>query len=189
MKKLLTIFILCLIVGCNSDLRPKPKALLRLDYQRAEYDTLKQGCGYVFLKNKASRVIDKKGDCNLDLRYDKMKATIYITYKKVDGNLKNLLKDAQKLTYEHTIKASNIVEQPYQDNLNKVYGMFYQVDGNAASQSQFYVTDSVSNFVTGSIYFNVRPNYDSIQPAATYLREDIRVIMESIRWVKKGDKK
>jgi gliding motility-associated lipoprotein GldD len=62
--------------------------------------------------------------------------------------------------------------------------MFYEVRGNAASQAQFYVTDSTSHFVTGSLYFYARPNYDSIYPAAVYLQKDIRSIMESLRWKK-----
>jgi gliding motility-associated lipoprotein GldD len=56
-----------------------------------------------------------------------MKATIYLTYKPVN-NINVLLRDAQKLTYEHVIKADDILEQPYL-NPPKVYGMFYQVDG------------------------------------------------------------
>jgi gliding motility-associated lipoprotein GldD len=62
--------------------------------------------------------------------------------------------------------------------------MFYEVQGNAASQAQFYVTDSTDHFVTGSLYFLARPNYDSIYPAAIYLQQDIRKIMESLKWVK-----
>jgi gliding motility-associated lipoprotein GldD len=49
----------------------------------------------------------------------------------------------------------------------KVYGMFYQVDGNAATNSQFYATDSTKHFVTGSVYF-MQP--DSIMPAASYIK-------------------
>jgi len=60
--------------------------------------------------------------------------------------------------------------------------MFYEITGNAASQSQFYATDSTKNFVTGSLYFYAKPNYDSIFPAAFYLQNDIRKIMESIEW-------
>ena len=51
-----------------------------------------------------------------------------------------------------------------------------------ASQTQFFVTDSLHHFVTGSAYFKVKPNYDSILPAADYLQKDIRHIMESLRW-------
>ena len=60
--------------------------------------------------------------------------------------------------------------------------MFYMINGNAATQSQFYVTDSVNHFVTGALYFDVKPNFDSLYPAIIYLRNDIRKIMETIKW-------
>ncbi len=118
----------------------------------------------------------------MNLDYSQMNARIFITYKPINNNLDKLLRDAQKLTYEHVAKADNIQEQPFVNTDNKVYGMFYLVAGNAASASQFYVTDSTSHFLTGSLYFNVKPNYDSVLPAAKYLEEDIRKIMETIRW-------
>jgi hypothetical protein len=42
-----------------------------------------------------------------------MKATIYLTYKPVTKNINELLRDAQKLTYEHVIKADDILSKPY----------------------------------------------------------------------------
>jgi len=96
--------------------------------------------------------------------------------------LEELLADAQKLSYEHVVKADNITEQPFVNEKDGVYGMFYEVLGDAASQAQFYVTDSTQHFVTGSLYFRAKPNYDSIYPAAIYLQKDIRKIMESLRW-------
>jgi len=65
-----------------------------------------------------------------------------------------------------------------------VYGMFSQVGGDAATNAQFYVTDSVNHFVTGSMYFYAKPNFDSIMPAASYLKDDMRNIMETLKWRK-----
>ena len=119
----------------------------------------------------------------MNLDYPNMNATIYLTYQQVKGNnLDSLLYDAQKLTYDHTVKAETILEQPRVDSVSKVYGMFYMINGNAATQSQFYVTDSLNHFVTGSLYFESKPKFDSLYPAVMYLREDIRRIMESIYW-------
>ncbi len=170
-----------LLFGCQTETLPKPKAMLRLDYGLPEYDTLLVNCPFSFEKNTKSFLKHEK-NCNLDIEYPEMKATVYITYRPVKNNIEALLRDAQKLTYEHVIKASNIIEQPYLNEKQRVFGMFYEVDGNAASQSQFYVTDSVNHFLTGSIYFKVKPNFDSIQPAAAYLKNDIRKIMETIHW-------
>jgi gliding motility-associated lipoprotein GldD len=47
---------------------------------------------------------------------------------------------------------------------------FIKLDGNAATNSQFYVTDSTRHFVTGSVYFTCKPNFDSIMPAASYIK-------------------
>lgn len=175
------LFIVCCFTACNDTL-PKPKAMLRLEYEEPYYEPFELvDCPYVFDKNYVA-IPEKVSNCGVDLAYPRMKGAIYISYRNVNGDVDKLLADVQKLTYKHVVKADNIVEQPYVNPEKKKYGMFYEVSGNAASQSQFYITDSVSHFITGSIYFNSRPNYDSILPAAVYLREDVRRIMESLEW-------
>ena len=171
------------LVSCKDEVLPKPKAMLRLDYPTAEYTQTVSDCVYTFDQNTLSN-IKANEDCSLVLDYPMMNGSIYLTYKPVKNNLDTLLVDAQKLSYEHVVKADNIVEQPFINQEDGVYGMFYEVSGNAASQSQFYVTDSINHFVTGSLYFYAKPNYDSILPAAMYLQNDIRRIMESLRWKK-----
>ncbi|TAI47876.1 gliding motility lipoprotein GldD [Flagellimonas allohymeniacidonis] len=177
------LLLLFVISGCKDEVMPKPKAMLSLEYPDAKYQELDSDCTFVFDLNRASNLKENE-DCSLVLDYPNMKGSIYITYKPVNQNLDTLLIDAQKLSYEHVVKADNILEQPFVNPEDKVYGMFYEVSGNAASQSQFYVTDSTSHFVTGSLYFYAKPNYDSILPAAIYLQKDIRRIMESLRWKK-----
>ena len=111
-----------------------------------------------------------------------MKATIYLTYKPVNNDITKLLRDAQKLTFEHVVKADDITELPFLNRDKKVFGMFYQVNGNAATNSQFYVTDSTKHFVTGSVYFYAKPNFDSIMPAASYIKNDMQRLMETLKW-------
>jgi gliding motility-associated lipoprotein GldD len=111
-----------------------------------------------------------------------MKGKIFINHKKVDGNLKNLIADAIKLSYEHATKADGIRPRVFENREHRVFGAFYEVRGDAASQAQFFVTDSVDHFVTASLYFEAKPNYDSIFPAASYLQNDMGRIMESLRW-------
>jgi len=167
--------------GCKEDPIPKPRAMLRLEYPAQAYKMMESDCPYTFDYNQAAEV-EFQGTCNLVLDYKRMKGSIFITYKRVDGNIRELLSDAQKLSYEHVVKADNILEQPYVNADDRIYGMFYEVKGNAASQSQFYLTDSMNHFVTGSLYFYAKPNYDSILPAAIFMQRDIRRIMESLRW-------
>jgi len=184
-KKHLTIFallaVLFCVLSCKDEVLPKPAGYLRLDYPEAKYVDFENQCPFSFEINSEA-VMKGEKECGFTILYPKMKATIYLTYKPVNKNIGSLLRDAQKLTYEHVIKADNILEQPYLNPSKKVYGMFYQVDGNAATNSQFYVTDSIKHFVTGSVYFYAKPNYDSIMPAASYLRNDMQRLMETLKW-------
>lgn len=172
---------LCILfVGCKEDVLPKPKAQLRLEYSKPAMGQL-QTDNFFFEYNDKAR-LKKKNSVSLTLQYPEMKGAIFINYKEVKGDIEKLLSDAQKFSYEHAVKADGILEQPFINEENKVYGMFYEVTGNAASQAQFYVTDSTQHFVTGSLYFFIKPNYDSIYPAAAYLRNDMRGIMETLKW-------
>ncbi|WP_297791622.1 gliding motility lipoprotein GldD [uncultured Eudoraea sp.] len=181
-RKLYLLFLVFAVitVSCKEDYIPKPKAMLRLEYPSSQADTLVTE-KFQFEYNKMAK-ITKNRNFAVTLDYPVMKGSIFLTYKKVDNNLEELLTDAQKLSYEHVVKADNIMEQPFINEKDLVYGMFYEVLGNAASQAQFYVTDSTNHFVTGSLYFRAKPNYDSIYPAAVYLQKDIRRIMETLRW-------
>ncbi len=175
-------FLAFLSISCKENQLPKPSGMLALNYPVAEYAPFEpENCPYSFEINEEGKV-QFEDDCSMIINYPKLNGALYLTYRPVENNIKQLLSDAQKLTYEHVIKADNIIEEKYVNDGKHVYGMFYDVSGNAASQSQFYVTDSTAHFLTGSIYFNARPNYDSIYPAADYLRKDIRRLMESLRW-------
>lgn len=168
-------------ISCKEDVLPKPTANLRLEYPKQEYSLYDKGCAYNFMVNKNAKIeIDK--NCSYKIEYKKMKATVYLTYIPVNGNIEATLRDAQKLTYKHVIKAEEILEQPFLNPSKKAYGMFYQVGGNAATNAQFYVTDSIKHFVAGSMYFYAKPNYDSLLPAAEYVKKDIKKLMESIEW-------
>lgn len=182
MKKNLFFTLLSIaLLSCGDEKMPKPKGQLSLEYPPAKYQKFSNSCGFEFEKNELTTV-KATSNCGLEIHYPKMKATVYLTYKPVQNNLEKLLVDAQKLTYEHVIKANDIAEQPYINANDKVYGMFYQVGGNAATNAQFYVTDSTRNFVTASMYFYSKPNFDSILPAADYIKNDMKKMIETIRW-------
>jgi gliding motility-associated lipoprotein GldD len=173
-------FSCAVLVSCQDEALPKPKAQLRLEYPKGNVDVLETP-DYSFEYNSMARI--KNGNkSSLIVEYPSLNGAIFITHKPVEQNLNILLSDAQKLSYEHVGKADNILEQRFVNEEAGVYGMFYEVKGNAASQAQFYVTDSTRHFVTGALYFYAKPNYDSIYPAAMYLQNDIRRIMESLTW-------
>jgi len=184
-KKSITItlafFLFLSVFSCKDETLPKPNAQLRLDYPLADYKHFENECPFTFDINSEA-IIKEKSACNFTIEYPKMKATIYISYKPVQKNINSLLRDAQKLTYEHVIKADDILEQPFVNPKHKVYGMFYNVNGNAATNGQFYVTDSIRHFIDCSVYFYAKPNFDSVMPAASYVKNDMQRIMETLKW-------
>lgn len=189
MRIIISFLIIIFFVSCGKDPVPKPKAFLRLEYPKAEYKEVNLQLPFSFEKNNLANDIDTikisrdKKTLGIDITYPYLKGTIFITYKKIENSdVSPYLLDAQNITQKHAQKADEIIEQPYINLKNRVFGMLYEVGGNAASQSQFYVTDSLNHFVTGSLYFYAKPNYDSILPAANYLKKDIQHIMETIKW-------
>jgi gliding motility-associated lipoprotein GldD len=180
--KLVFVFvILTTVCSCKNDVLPKPSSHLRLDYPVATYATFENSCPFTFSMNDDA-IIKGEKECGFTISYPKMKATVFLTYKTVNGDIDKLLRDAQRLTYEHVIKADDITEQPYINKEKKVYGMFYNVSGNAATNAQFYATDSIKHFVTGSVYFYAKPNFDSIMPASDYIKNDMQTLLESLKW-------
>jgi len=191
MKKIIIPLLAIVLICCGDDPLPKPSAFLRLDYPKPNYKRTDISVPFFFDKNQSAKPISEikttedGNSISVNIEYPKLKGTIYLTYKKIlKENLKDLLRDAQNLTQKHTQKADEIVSNEFINEEKNIFGMFYEVAGNAASQSQFYATDSINHFLSGSLYFYAKPNYDSIYPAAIYLRNDIKRVMESLEWKK-----
>ncbi|MBW1295242.1 gliding motility lipoprotein GldD [Aquimarina litoralis] len=180
----LTAITFSVLYSCGGDTLPKPKAMLRLSYPSPKYEQASLDCSYSFEKNSIASFQKARNqkECWYNIEYPQLKATIYLSYYNIDKNLDSLLRDAQNLTQEHFIKADAIQPKDFVYPEKKVYGRIYEVTGNAASSCQFYLTDSVRNFVSGSVYFKVKPNYDSILPAVKYLRNDVIHFMETVQW-------
>lgn len=183
-QSILGILIIVSAFACNEESSlPKPKAFLALEYPKAMYFETELNCPFSFNYNSEANIERKKNNaCWVDINYPKLKGSIYLSYYPVEDNLRALIVDAQKLPLSHEVKADAIASQKFVNSEHKTYGLFYEIEGNAASQAQFYLTDSLNHFITASIYFKTKPNYDSILPAAAYLKADMREIMESMQW-------
>lgn len=170
--------------SCGDADVPRPTSQLRLEYPTPVYNSKESNYPFSLDVNEFSTLVSKENGA-VEVHYPKMKATVYLSYKPVNNDLEQLLTDAQKLTYKlHVMKADEIIEQPYINPDKKVYGMFYTVGGDAASNALFYATDSTKNFVTASVYFYAKPNFDSILPASNYITKDMKTMLESIKWEK-----
>ncbi|MGZ4035203.1 MAG: gliding motility lipoprotein GldD, partial [Bacteroidia bacterium] len=118
----------------------------------------------------------------LNLNFPSLNGAINFTYKSVDGDLEANLKETYDYVNKHQIKASGIQEKLVSNDSGKVYGLIYEIGGNAASSIQFFLTDSTKNFIRGALYFNAVPNTDSISPVVDYVRKDIYHLIETFKW-------
>lgn len=172
----------CFFMACDhSPLLPKPKAALSLRYASPKYNEVRSDCPYQFEIN-ADASFNPLAACESKIVYPKMKATIYLSYRSVKDNLDSLLSDAYQMPSKHIIKATEIPEKLFINPENKTYGTLFRIVGEAASQVQFFLTDSTKHFLVGSLYFYTRPNYDSILPAARYIEQDMIKMMETMEW-------
>ncbi len=171
-----------IIISCTAGpMKPKPKSMLNLDYSHPTYITKESKCPYSIKINRSTNFVSSN-ECNDQIIYPNLKGTIYLTYREVNNNFDSLLYDAYTMPLKHAKKAARIPEKVYVNNKNKTYGSIFQIVGNAASQVQFFLTDSLNHFIFGALYFYKKPNYDSLMPAVNYIGEDISILMESLKW-------
>lgn len=187
MKNLILIIVIISLFGCSGDsYTPKPRGYFRIDLPAKSYSIISTDCPYTFeIPDYAVLNNDKNNptkSCWFDLDFPSLKASIYLSYKPVNNNLDTFLEDSRTLAFKHTVKASNIEQSPIIKNEKSVFGMIYNIEGDAASDYQFHLTDSNNHFLRGSLYFNTAPNQDSIKPVLDFIKEDIEHIFETFEW-------
>lgn len=192
MKHLSVIIILLLIfTGCKEDYTPKPYGYYRIDFPAKTYKTLPAGYPYHFeIAEQANIEEDKDADAEaywINIQYPAYNAKIHLSYKPINSDtaLLHYYQDCHEMAYKHTIKAESIKERLFQEEDKGVFGLLYFIEGNTATSTQFFATDSTRHFLRGSLYFNQRPNKDSLAPVVDYIREDIVHIMETITFDKR----
>ncbi|MCI5056786.1 MAG: gliding motility lipoprotein GldD, partial [Flavobacteriales bacterium] len=92
------------------------------------------------------------------------------------------LEDSRSLAYKHTVKAYAIDEKLIINDSNKVFGTIYALKGDVASSYQFHATDSSKHFIRGSLYYEIKPNQDSLQPLTSYIVQDLEHLIQNIIW-------
>ena len=181
MRKIYFLFSILIFLSCKEDTQPKPKGYLSLAYPEKHYTTLTIKRPYSFEVLEKAVLKDETNNW-LKITYPNLKASIDITYRPIKNNLTELLTEAEKLVFKHTVKAERIIPKDFINKEKRVFGSVYDITGNAASQIQFHATDSTTHFIKGSLYFYTKPNYDSILPAVEYIKKDIIRIMETLEW-------
>ncbi|MBP1638164.1 MAG: hypothetical protein H6Q18_953 [Bacteroidetes bacterium] len=177
-----------MLYSCGSASVPRPYGYFRVDLPPHSYERFDSAAlPYTFEKSTLAQVtprIEKGESFWLDLKYPRLNASIYCSYKPVRNDLFELSEETRKIVYKHTIKADAIGEKNFENPEKKVYGILYDLTGNTASSVQFVLTDSSRHFFRGALYFENVPNKDSIAPMSAYIREDVIHLMESFEWKK-----
>jgi gliding motility-associated lipoprotein GldD len=181
-----------LLGSCNNVYTPKPKAYPRVHFPEHKYELFNPAtCPFQFEKPVYAQVVNDTDNlgrktsqlCWMNVLLPDFNGTVNLTYKEIEGKdtFEKLLEDAHELTYKHTKKAEYINELGIKNKYG-VGGMLYEVGGDAASNIQFYLTDSTRHFIRGALYFNNTPNSDSMAPVILFVKEDLRHMLSTFRW-------
>lgn len=188
MKIVCALLVFCFtVISCTEETSiPRPRGYFRIDLPEKEYKTYSGDCPFSFEIPNYSQInpgsAGKAQPCWLNLDFQKQKATLHLSYKEVEDDIGTLIEDARTMAYKHAVKANGIEERAFENVDDKVYGLLYNINGNAASSVQFFVTDSTSHFIRGSLYFYASPNADSIAPVLNFIREDVVNLINTLKW-------
>ncbi len=189
MKNVFFIMLGVALFGCgNITPTPKPVGYFRIDIPEYGFsETRPETCPFSFPLSEMARVEfssrENLNKCWFNLSYPGFDARVHFTYREVDENLRELIEESRLLTYEHQVKATRINEQAFSDVEDSVYGLMYTLGGDVASPLQFYLTDSTNHFLRGALYFNARPNPDSIAPVLIQIENDLHRFTEDFKWL------
>lgn len=189
LKIALSLFcMVAIFVSCdNKQYQPKPKSYFRIDFPKKEYVKLDSMRYYSFEYPVYSTITPdyfspQERDW-VNVEFPSHKATIHLSYKTVDNNLEEYLEDSYYMMTKHLSHAIGIKDSLINNKENNVYGLIYFLEGEGvASPLQFYITDSTSHFMRGSLYFNVKINNDSVAPVIDFITDDIRHLIETLEW-------
>ena len=173
--------------GEETNYMPKPRGYFRIDLPEKSYsvvDTIERyrfECPTYAYTTHDRYSPDEKNWVNIEM--PEFNSSIHLTHKSVEGNLGEYLEDVHTMLTKHLQKANGIRDSLIVNEEHHVYGMLIEMDGKAvATPLQFYLTDSTDNFVRGALYFNFKPDNDSLQPVINFIREDIDRMIETFEW-------
>ena len=121
-----------------------------------------------------------------NLLFPQFGMTLHLTYYKFNDwtFFDSLLYDTRKLVNKHLQKADDILERPTASLNPEAKGLIFSIQGNTATNFNFYLTDSVQHFVRGALYFNNRTESDSVAPVFQFVEQDVYHMIKTMHWKK-----
>ncbi|WP_246163582.1 gliding motility lipoprotein GldD [Sphingobacterium humi] len=178
-----------LITSCGqADYSPKPRGYFRINFPEKSYHQIPNGCPFQFeIPDYASyndEGINQQHPCWKNIDFPAFNARLHLSYFPIskESTLAQLTEDARTFAFKHSTKATAIDQSKISIPEHKVHGLQYIIGGNTASNYQFYLTDSSKHYLRGALYFNEKPQLDSIQPVLEFIKADIKQLIHSLEW-------
>jgi hypothetical protein len=119
---------------------------------------------------------------------------LMIHYKVItrDDSLSNLTKLVVSNVESHKFKSESIDKKPILNAERKMFGMFYEFEGDMATSFQFYVTDSLQHFIWGQVLMDfqalekegIPTDSETKSRIRDYIRKDLEVFIDRLNWRK-----
>jgi gliding motility-associated lipoprotein GldD len=188
------LILISLITSCRPETyTPKPRGYSRVELPEHKYQSFDvPGFPYSFEYPVYGRIVKDtlffgqkpENPYWINVEFPVVGGSLYISYKQIspDRPLSRLLEDSYEMSYDAHSKRADFINPRSFGNSHNVYGILYDVGGNAASAVQFIATDSAKHFLRGALYFNVSPNADSLKPLNEFLEKDIEHMLQTLQW-------
>lgn len=187
MRYVIPFIVLFIFTSCEEESYvPKPPSNLRLDLPDHAYQLHEDDCPYSLETPEiytVKPVNDAEGPtCHKDIDLGPLNGSVHLSYIEMTDPLSAYVNFVNDKVDEHKVMASAINDWKILVPENNVYCTFFELQGNVASPFQFYMTDSTDRFVSGVVYFNSVPNYDSLKPSLDYLKVDLEHMINTFKW-------
>ena len=168
---------------------PKPRGYFRIEPPIPVYQSLPDlNLPYTFQISHFAEVelppVKHSGSW-INIIYPQLKVMLYCSYLPITPkNLIEVANESRRLLMRQTKYPNQIVVQEFKNLEAKVYGSLFMLGDESASPIQFILTDSVSHFFRGALYYDCIVNADSLEPVTLYLKQDIIELIQSFKWNK-----
>jgi len=202
-------FALCLS-ACNSPYTSKKTGYFKIDLPEKKYRLFDEpGFPYSFeypvyaniIKDSTYFDTNPENDYWRNIDFPGFDAKIFLSYKIVGGKalykvkgadgkyhdstginkFDRMINDAFNLTNKNDDVATSKKDSLFKTD-NNISGLLFKLGGNAATQRQFFMTDTTKNFIRGALYFYASPNADSVRPVVDFIQKDIDHLISTFRW-------
>ena len=178
------------VISCGDDelLIPKPPSFLRTNLPEHKYTKMNLEEPYTYQVSSSYLVkpvlFRNELTNHQEINLGPLNGTLYLNYYPIPNHdtLVRYINLSNDKVDEHQIKADHINRKRFIFPEKKVYGTFFEFEGNVATNFQFYLTDSTKNFIRGEVLMNCTPNYDSLRPSLEYLKKDLYHMIETFEW-------